>query len=64
MLQSNKKNQTPFMIKEMHREIMKRLRLRINFSRTKSQEVRLKYNKQRTFRKKLLITAKIYTLVT
>ena len=40
------------MIKELHGEIMKRSRLRNNFSRTKSQEHRLKYNKQQTFCKK------------
>ena len=37
---------------------MKRSRLRNNFLRTKSQEDRLKYNKQRNFCKKLLRTAK------
>ena len=40
-------NETPFMTKELHREIMKRSSLRNNFLRTKSQEDRLKYNKQR-----------------
>ena len=40
-------NETPFMTKELHREIMKRSRLRNNFLRTNSQEDRLKYNKQR-----------------
>ena len=34
------------MTKELHREIMKRSRLRNNFFRTKSQEYRPKYNKQ------------------
>ena len=49
------------MTKELHREIMKRSRLRNNFLRTKSQEDRLKYNKQRNFCKKLLRTAqKLY----
>ena len=37
---------------------MKRSRLRNNFLRTKSQEDRSKYNKQRNFCKKLLRTAK------
>ena len=46
------------MTKELHREITKRSRLRNNFLRTKSQEDRLKYNKQRSFCKKLLRTAK------
>ena len=32
------------MKKELHREIMKRLRLRDNFLSTKSQEDRFKYN--------------------
>ena len=49
------------MTKELHKEIMKRSRLRDNFLRTKSQEDRLKYNKQRNFCKKLLRTAqKLY----
>ena len=47
------------MTKELHREIMKRSRLRNNFLRTKSQEDRLKYNKQQNLCKKLLRTAKI-----
>ena len=51
-------NEAPFMTKELHKEIMKRSRLRNNFLRTKSQEDRLKYNKQRKFCKKLLRTAK------
>ena len=46
------------MTKELHRETMKRSRLRKNFLRTKSQEDRLKYNKQRNFCKKLLRTTK------
>ena len=46
------------MTKELHREIMKRSRLRNNFLRAKSQEDRLKYNKQRNYCKKLLRTAK------
>ena len=46
------------MIKELQREIMKRSRLRNNSLRTKSQEDRLKYNKQQDFCKKLLRTAK------
>ena len=46
------------MTKESHTEIMKRSRLRNNFLRTKSQEDRLKYDKQRKFCKKLLRTAK------
>ena len=51
-------NEAPFMTKELHREIMKRSRLGNNFLKTKSQENRLKYNKQRNFCKKLLRTAK------
>ena len=51
-------NEAPFMVKELHKEIMKRSRLRSNFLRTKSQEDRLKYNKQRNFCKKLLRTTK------
>ena len=39
-------NEAPFMTKELHREIMKISRTRNNFLRTKSQEDRLKYNKQ------------------
>ena len=39
-------NEAPFMTKELHREIMKRSRLHNNFLGTKSQEGRLKYNKQ------------------
>ena len=39
-------SEAPFMTKELHREIMKRSRLRNNFLKTKSQEDRLKYNKQ------------------
>ena len=46
------------MTKELQREIMKRSRLRNNSLRTKSQEDRLKYNKQQDFCKKLLRTAK------
>ena len=46
------------MTKELHRDVMKRSRLRDNFLRTKSQEDRLKYNKQRHFCKRLLRTAK------
>ena len=53
MLQSNKN-----IIEQLHKEIMKRSKLRNNFLRTKSQEDRLKYNKQRHFCKKLLRTAK------
>ena len=37
------------MTKELHKEIMNRSRLRNTFLRTKSQEDRLKYNKQQTF---------------
>ena len=37
-------NEVSFMKKELHREIMKRLRLRDNFLSTKSQEDRFKYN--------------------
>ena len=51
-------NEAPFITKELHREIMKRSRLRNNFLMTKSQEDRLKYNKQRNFCKKLLRTTK------
>ena len=51
-------NEAPFMTKELHREIMERSRLRNNVLRTKSQEDRLKYNKQRNFCKKLLRAAK------
>ena len=40
------------MTKELHREIMKRSRLRNNFLRAKTQEDRLKYNKQQHFCKK------------
>ena len=40
-----RENEAPFMTKELHREIMKRSRLFNNFLRTKSQESRLKYNK-------------------
>ena len=46
------------MAKELHRKIMKRSRLHNNFLRTKSQEDRLKYNKQQNFCKKLLRTTK------
>ena len=46
------------MTKELHREFMKRSRLRNNFLRTKYQEDRLKYNKLRKFCKKLMKTAK------
>ena len=42
-------NEAPFMTKELHREIMKRSRLRNNFLMTKSQEDISKYNKQRNF---------------
>ena len=42
-------NEAPFMTKELHREIMKRSRLLNNFLRTKSQESRLKYYKNRNF---------------
>ena len=51
-------NESPFMTKELHKEIMKRSRLHNNFLRTKSQEDRLRYIKQRNFCKKLLRTAK------
>ena len=51
-------NEAPYMTKELHREMMKRSRLCNNFLRTKSQEDRLKYNKQRNFCKKLLRTTK------
>ena len=37
------------MTKELHREVMKRLRFHNNFLRSKSQEDRLKYNKQQNF---------------
>ena len=54
-------NEAPFMTKELHREIVKISRLRNNFLGTKSQEDRLKYNKQRNFCEKLLRTAeKLY----
>ena len=46
------------MTKGLHGEIMKKSRLRNNVFRTKSQEDRLKYNKQRNFSKKLLRTTK------
>ena len=46
------------MTKVLHGEIMKKARLRNNVFRTKSQEDRLKYNKQRNFSKKLLRTTK------
>ena len=39
-------NETPFITKELHREIIKRSRLHNNFLRTKSQGDRLKFNKQ------------------
>ena len=42
-------NEAPFMTKELHREIMKRSRLLNKFLRTKSQESRLKYYKNRNF---------------
>ena len=42
-------NEAPFMTKELHRGIMKRSRLLNNFLRTKSQESRLKYYKNRNF---------------
>ena len=45
-------NEAPFMTKKLYREIMKISRLRNNFLRTKSQEDRLKYNKQLNFCKK------------
>ena len=48
------------MTKELHREIMKRSRLRNNLLRTKSQEDRLKYNKQRNFCKLLRTAKKLY----
>ena len=51
-------NEAPFMTTELHREIVKRSRLHNNFLRTKSQEDRWKYNKQRNFCKNLLRTAK------
>ena len=51
-------NEAPFMTKELHREIIKRSRLRNNFLRAKSQEDKSKYNKQRNFCKKVLRTAK------
>ena len=50
--------EAPFMTKEFHRKNMKKSRLRNNFLRAKSQEDRLKYNKQRIFCKKLVGTAK------
>ena len=46
------------MTKELHREILKRSTLSNNFLRTKSQEDRSKYNKQRNFCKILLRRAK------
>ena len=49
------------MTKELHREIIKRSRLRNNLLRTKSQEDRAKYNEHRKFCKKLLrATKKLY----
>ena len=51
-------NEAPFMTKELHREIIKRSRLRNNFLRTKSQKDRLKCNKKQHFCKKLLRTGK------
>ena len=51
-------NEASFMTKELHREIIKRSRLRNNFLRAKSQEDKSKYNKQRNFCKKVLRTAK------
>ena len=51
-------NESPFMTKELHKEIMKRSRLHNNFLRTKSQEDKLKYNMQRNICKKLVRTAK------
>ena len=42
----------------MYKEIMERSRLRDKFLRTRSHEDMLKFNKQRRFCKKLLITAK------
>ena len=51
-------NEALFVTKELDREIMKRSRIRNKFLRTKSQEDRLKHNKQQKFCKKLLRTAK------
>ena len=51
-------SEVSFMTKELHKRVMKRSRLRNNFLRTKSQENRLKYNKQQNFCKILLRTAK------
>ena len=53
------------MIKELHREILRRSRLRSNSLRTKSQEDRLKYNKQQMFcKKQLSIAKKLYFSLT
>ena len=41
--------ESPFTTKALHREIMKRSRLRNNFLRTKSLEDKLKCNKQLNF---------------
>ena len=46
------------MTKELHREIMKRSKLRNNFLRTISQEDGSKHNKYGNFCKKLLRTVK------
>ena len=54
-------NEAPFTTKELHREIMKRSRLRTNFFRSIFKEDESKYNKQQNFCKKLQrATKKLY----
>ena len=51
-------NEAPFMTKNLHKEIMKRSRLRNKYLRSKSLTDRKNYNIQRNFCKKLLRTTK------
>ena len=51
-------NEAPFMTKNLHKEIVKRPRLRNKYLKSKSITDRKKYNIQRNFCKKLLRTTK------
>ena len=51
-------NEAPFMKKNLHKEIVKRSRLRNKYLKSKSLTDRRNYNIQRNFYKKLLRTTK------
>ena len=51
-------NKAPFMTKELHKAIMKRLKLRNKFLKNKNQINRDNYKVQRSYWKKLLQTTK------